>query len=633
MDQSTRLMVQSAALQARTNVPKAFEGEINRYRCMDATLIAKENEARRRMILELEAKRSKKSKQCERAFEKPLQGTRRREMRCRVEEEVENTSRHENNVVEDLNDTEILMKKIAQFKKAQSRDIEAVERLLREKNAAEAKARHLEKLLNESQPAMIHPFPTTSPEKSMKARKELVIDTQASYFDDITDDEAAPPEFDVLRFQTASAVEDLPAFDDFQQESPPKENPEDNVPQSTWATRISSVHSSFLTEKPEKQDHRKQSAFFEEKQRIKQEEIQRELEAKAKLERAKNATPFTGLLINEAKTQARKAKRIERAIAAKNEELKSFKARDPPVFDPVDHEAVNIERQKRVVARATALLSQSQLPPRLAQATPRRKKQSEETKTKVKVQPVPDFQAMQTEWKNKLQRAKSKRTTTQVEEFSLTRREKVDKIALKKKDRLERMTAKEREEEEAKELEKRKALQKALEAAKMTTKVATTMSHKLRTKAVQSKLKEQQKKEQSQEEASVARNERLKTIAKQVIAEVSDSERKRKEEKGNFVEISEAAAKAKAEENKKSFQEAIKRNKERIHAAATARPTLMERFAIDKKKEEQKRKALQSVMNNVFGKNMTAFKGILTEEEEELVSGVDAEDDNSKDDN
>jgi hypothetical protein len=50
----------------------------------------------------------------------------------------------------------------------------------------------------------------------------------------------------------------------------------------------------------------------------------------------------------------------------------------------------------------------------------------------------------------------------------------------------------------------------------------------------------------------------------------------------------EAAAKAKAEENKRSFQEAIKRNKERILGAVAARPTLMERFEIDKKREESK---------------------------------------------
>ncbi|KDO34962.1 hypothetical protein SPRG_01024 [Saprolegnia parasitica CBS 223.65] len=230
---------------------------------------------------------------------------------------------------------------------------------------------------------------------------------------------------------------------------------------------------------------------------------------------------------------------------------------------------------------------------------------------------------MQTQWKASLQRAKSRRTTTQVDEFSLTRPEKTAKLAQKKQARIERLTAAERAEKDAMEAERRQRLEAAMEAAKVSTKVSMTASHKLRTEAIQAKLKARHELDKSQEEALVAKKEKLKHIAKQVIAEVSDSERKRKEEKGNYVEDPEAAAKAKAEDDRQAYQDAIKRNRERILAAAAARPSLMERFAIDKKKEEHKRKALQAVVTNVFGKNLGAFKGVFTEDEEDLVAGLE----------
>jgi len=47
-------------------------------------------------------------------------------------------------------------------------------------------------------------------------------------------------------------------------------------------------------------------------------------------------------------------------------------------------------------------------------------------------------------------------------------------------------------------------------------------------------------------------------------------------------------AKLTAEESKRKFQEALKENKKRIMSAVATRPTLMERFAIDKKREEGK---------------------------------------------
>ncbi|KDO34961.1 hypothetical protein SPRG_01023 [Saprolegnia parasitica CBS 223.65] len=241
MDASTKVMVQSAALQSRTTVPVArhFDAVSTHYRYMDADATAKDGEDRARIIRELKAKRSKaKGAGTKTAFEAAL--------------EVH----------------------------AQERDLAVVERLIQEKNAAEAKAKQLEALLWE-QPAKVHPTPQSSRPKATKKR-DLVIDAGESFFNDIHGDESAPPDFDIAGPRTASSIEDEPpGFDDIVEEPEPCASPtssastkrrerhaanpasDDDAPPSTWATRISSVHSSFLSEETASSNRKRHGSFFE----------------------------------------------------------------------------------------------------------------------------------------------------------------------------------------------------------------------------------------------------------------------------------------------------------------------------------------------------------------------------------
>ncbi|RHY87628.1 hypothetical protein DYB35_009268 [Aphanomyces astaci] len=259
------------------------------------------------------------------------------------------------------------------------------------------------------------------------------------------------------------------------------------------------------------------------------------------------------LLTNEAKLRERKQKRVEDILLEEDEKLTPFKARDaPPVMD-ADVELVEHLRKERVAARAAELLAASKLPSRLADAAAKAKPKSptQSRRVRIKAAPVPDFVMMQTEWKAALQRAKLSKASTRVDAFSVTDPDKLAALQKKKQERLERQKLKEDAERAAAEAKRKHAYDKVMESAKGQVQVVETEAQKLRTKAVQAKLKQLQIKEK---------------------AEVDPDE----------------AAKAKAEDNKRSFQEAIQRNKERILGAVAARPTLMERFAIDKKKEEGK---------------------------------------------
>ncbi|RHY06508.1 hypothetical protein DYB25_011667 [Aphanomyces astaci] len=407
-------------------------------------------------------------------------------------------------------------------------------------------------------------------------------------FDHTDGDEDAAPAFD-MGPRTASSLGEPPGFDDFG-DSPLK-------------APAKSIHDTISKPLPTS------------KERMKQNQLELEQMAKEKLARAHRAKPPMGLLTNEAKLRERKQKRVENILLEEDEKLTPFKARDaPPVMD-ADVELVEHLRKERVAARAAELLAASKLPSRLADAAAKAKPKSptQPRRVRIKAAPVPDFVMMQTEWKAALQRAKLSKASTRVDAFSVTDPDKLAALQKKKQERLERQKLKEDAERAAAEAKRKHAYDKAMESAKGQVQVVETEAQKLRTKAVQAKLKQRQIKEK---------------------AEVVHS---RLEKGGLFIALDpDEAAKAKAEENKRSFQEAIQRNKERILGAVAARPTLMERFAIDKKKEEGKRQALAAVVSNVFGKNLAAFKGVLTEGEEDLVDAMNvksaADDDDYADD-
>ncbi|CAK4670217.1 unnamed protein product [Aphanomyces euteiches] len=532
---------------------------------------------------------------------------------------------------------------LAEIKAAQQRDLRVVEQLVREKEEAEKTIVKLKQKL------------TKSPTKKRKYRHHVDTSTPVQNLNLSVEDDPAfdlspggdecLPDFD-LGPRTASSVGEPPGFDDLES---PKNTCQvaPKLDSKKWATPVSrpvvSPAASASTKRvnsSSKTNTVRSGAFFEAKERARREQLELEQIAREKLERAKRAAPpsgsfsselsgltiTSGLLMNEAKLRERKQQHVEEILLEEEEKSQPFKARDPPKFDePSDAELIEHIRKERVAARAAALLASSKVSSRLASAK-KAKIIRQSPKKRIKAAPVPDFLMMQNEWKAALDRAKTKRTTTQIDQFSLTDPEKLARLQKKKQERIERQVEKEAAERRAIEEERKMAYEKAMAAAASSSaQIAQTESQKLRTQAVQAKLKQRAAKEKAEAKAQQKREAKIKQLSKQVKAEVSTLERQRREEKGNFVDNPDEAAKAKAEESKRSFQEAIQRNKQRIMGAVAARPTLLERFAIDKKKEENKRQALAAVVSNVFGKNIGAFKGVLTDGEEDLVDAMDAQ--------
>ncbi|ETV85426.1 hypothetical protein H257_03165 [Aphanomyces astaci] len=596
---------------------------------------------------------------------------------------------------------EQVLQRLAEFKVAQQRDLAAVEQLVKAKKDAEAQVYQMKQQLHSSPhgpnhhniekaasrshskqhdqrsnhvaqlqhqhhrqppnpsrgqeepkanpmktPAVVRPA-TLSSSWVPTDRIIVAADNDEDLAFDYTDgDEGAAPAFD-MGPRTASSLGEPPGFDDFG-DSPlkaPAKSIHDTISKplpTSWATRATITEKSTPTAtsaaaRDSPLVETRKGGYFEEKERMKQNQLELEQMAKEKLARAHRAKPPMGLLTNETKLRERKQKRVENILLEEDEKLTPFKARDaPPVMD-ADVELVEHLRKERVAARAAELLAASKLPSRLADAAAKAKPKSptQPRRVRIKAAPVPDFVMMQTEWKAALQRAKLSKASTRVDAFSVTDPDKLAALQKKKQERLERQKLKEDAERAAAEAKRKHAYDKAMESAKGQVQVVETEAQKLRTKAVQAKLKQRQIKEKAEEKAQLQRNAKIKQLSKQVKAEVTHLEMQRRQEKGNFVDPDEAA-KAKAEENKRSFQEAIQRNKERILGAVAARPTLMERFAIDKKKEEGKRQALAAVVSNVFGKNLAAFKGVLTEGEEDLVDAMNvksaADDDDYADD-
>ncbi|RHY55031.1 hypothetical protein DYB30_003751, partial [Aphanomyces astaci] len=577
MDASTRVMVASAALQSRMTIPPAYhEDSLHHYKLVDSSAISKQRADRDKIIQEIEAKRASKlaASKMVHPFESAL-------------------SVH-----------------------AQQRDLAVVEQLVKAKKDAEAQIYQLKQQLHSSPHGPNHhnieKAASRSHSKQHDQRSNHVAQLQHQHHRQPPSPSRGQEEPKANPMKTPAVVRPatlsggwvptdrsiVTADNDVDLAFDHTDGDEDAAPAFDMGPRTASS----LGEPPGKE-------------RMKQNQLELEQMAKEKLARAHRAKPPMGLLTNEAKLRERKQKRVENILLEEDEKLTPFKARDaPPVMD-ADVELVEHLRKERVAARAAELLAASKLPSRLADAAAKAKPKSptQPRRVRIKAAPVPDFVMMQTEWKAALQRAKLSKASTRVDAFSVTDPDKLAALQKKKQERLERQKLKEDAERAAAEAKRKHAYDKAMESAKGQVQVVETEAQKLRTKAVQAKLKQRQIKEK---------------------AEVIHS---RLEEGGLFIALDpDEAAKAKAEENKRSFQEAIQRNKERILGAVAARPTLMERFAIDKKKEEGKRQALAAVVSNVFGKNLAAFKGVLTEGEEDLVDAMNvksaADDDDYADD-
>ncbi|RQM22744.1 hypothetical protein B5M09_005124 [Aphanomyces astaci] len=583
-------MVASAALQSRMTIPPAYhEDSLHHYKLVDSSAISKQRADRDKIIQEIEAKRASKraASKMVHPFESALSVHAQQRDLAAVEQ-----------LVKAKKDAEAQVYQMKQqlhssphgpnhhnIEKAASRS-HSKQHDQRSNHVAQLQHQHHRQPPNPSRgqeepkanpmktPAVVRPA-TLSSSWVPTDRIIVAADNDEDLAFDYTDgDEGAAPAFD-MGPRTASSLGEPPGFDDFG-DSPLK-------------APAKSIHDTISKPLPTS------------KERMKQNQLELEQMAKEKLARAHRAKPPMGLLTNEAKLRERKQKRVENILLEEDEKLTPFKARDaPPVMD-ADVELVEHLRKERVAARAAELLAASKLPSRLADAAAKAKPKSptQPRRVRIKAAPVPDFVMMQTEWKAALQRAKLSKASTRVDAFSVTDPDKLAALQKKKQERLERQKLKEDAERAAAEAKRKHAYDKAMESAKGQVQVVETEAQKLRTKAVQAKLKQRQIKEK---------------------AEVVHS---RLEKGGLFIALDpDEAAKAKAEENKRSFQEAIQRNKERILGAVAARPTLMERFAIDKKKEE--------------GKNLAAFKGVLTEGEEDLVDAMNvksaADDDDYADD-
>ncbi|KAG9409654.1 hypothetical protein AC1031_019917 [Aphanomyces cochlioides] len=543
MDASTRIMVESAQLQSRMTIPNAFyQDNTPHYRLMDSQAVLKQREERDKIIREIEAKRASKraAAKMPQPFEAALSvhGSKPRtkiaphpDNAFRLsssyqattskpfdegEERANNTSTHEQAYIQQLEkelerlkmarqtkpvDNQVAQQ-LAEIKAAQQRDLRVVEQLVWEKEEAE---KTIVKLKHEL---------TKSPTKKRKYRRHVDTSTSVQHLNLSVEDDPAfdlspggdecLPDFD-LGPRTASSVGEPPGFDDL--ESP--KNACQVAPKldgKKWATPVSrpvvSPAASTSTKRvnsSSKTNAVRSGAFFEAKERARREQLELEQIAREKLERAKRAAPPSGLLMNEAKLRERKQQHVEEILLEEEEKSQPFKARDPPKFDePSDAELIEHLRKERVAARAAALLASSKVSSRLASAK-KAKIIRQSPKKRIKAAPVPDFLMMQNEWKAALDRAKTKRTTTQIDQFSLTDPEKLARLQKKKQERIERQVEKEAAERRAIEEERRVAYEKAMAAAASSSaQIAQTESQKLRTQAVQAKLKQRAAKEKAE---------------------------------------------------------------------------------------------------------------------------------------
>lgn len=352
-----------------------------------------------------------------------------------------------------------------------------------------------------------------------------------------------------------------------------------------------------------------------------------------------------------------------------------------PTF--VTPEELEAQRKERIRQRAQQLLESAELPPRMAlgatqqiQSTTRSgptagvmsvkmKKQlaaaaeEEARRQRRKSKPVPNFDHLHAQWEKVTKARKASaaaagvsgdngeastsdnNNTTASREFFTSRTAKLEELKAKKAARRQKQLEREEQERHAqrdaqvKLLEKTKATASKQQLASSGNGSSSakaskpTKADELRVKKVLEKMAQSQKAQEKEALETELRQQRMKLAAKRVSAQVKASERTRLDGRSDYVSISEIdqVAKQRAQEFKRSLKESIAQNKQRILGAVAAKPSLMERFATDLKREEHKKQALEVVVKNVFGKNLGVMKGILTNEEHELAQDIVAADD------
>ncbi|KAE9010792.1 hypothetical protein PR003_g15409 [Phytophthora rubi] len=436
------------------------------------------------------------------------------------------------------------------------------------------------------------------------------------------------------------------------------------------------------------QELRRSCAFFEDKARAQAEAEQLAKEAAERLERARHAAPPQKLLHRQELVKQRKSQQLKQLEQEMNAELareKRAKARDVPLttyLSVEDAAEAEQKRKERIRQRAEELMQAAELPPRMAVAsrntpsdsiTPTGEGESEAANMTVKLKkklraaaeaeaerlkrrpkPVPNFDQLHSKWEAALKKRKELARRNQEEEavvdddtessskkesgeFFTSRAAKLAELQEKKEARKQRLQAK----EEAIKQQAQRAQQKLLARARaslgkdVASQRKPTKAEALRVQKLMDEAAKQEKERQREEREADARERRREEAARRVRAQVKRSEGVRRDNyAGDFVDLKDldAVAKEKAREQRQQFKDAIARNKEKLLAAAAARPSLMERFTTNVKRETHRRAALEAVVKTVFQKDLSALKGVLTDDEQEIAREmVAADDDDTKD--
>jgi hypothetical protein len=405
-------------------------------------------------------------------------------------------------------------------------------------------------------------------------------------------------------------------------------------------------------------------------------EEQRELEAAERITRAAKASPPKQLLKHQEEARHRKEQQLRQLQREMNAELskdKRVKARDVPLTtympssmaESGDAGGVSAEahRSERIRKRSQGLLQAAALPPRMASATaapsdptepPRmtikmKKKlleaaQQEAERRSRRPKPVPNFDKLHRQWDKVLAHKRASqagfssrddnddgdgdqdvgqsKAVTVCKEFFVSRAEKLEELRARKEARRLKLLA---EEQERQRLEKEKQEKLLLRIKKQSaigagSKSVVTKTEHLRVQKLLVDAAEAEKQRKRKQQEADARERKMREASRRVAAQVKQAEARRRDEySGTFVELPTDPVSDKAKENRQQFKEAMKRNREKLLAAVALKPSLMERFTTDVKREEHKRSALEAVVANVFGGDTAAMKGVLTDEEQELA--------------
>ncbi|KAL4092841.1 hypothetical protein PRIC1_011832 [Phytophthora ramorum] len=435
------------------------------------------------------------------------------------------------------------------------------------------------------------------------------------------------------------------------------------------------------------QELRRSCAFFEDKARAQAEAEQRSKESAERLERACRAAPPQKLLERQALADERRSQQL-RELDKTNAELareKRAKPREVPVatyLSAGDAEAAEQKRKERIRQRAQEMVQAAEMPSRMAMATKKatadatpagegwsevdhmsvklkkklRQAAEEEAKRRQhRPKPVPNFDQLHSQWDAALKKRMELARRNQHEEdsvnnddeapskkrsaeFFTSRADKLAELREQKEARKLRLQAK----EEAIQQHAKRAQEKLLTRARASlgTDVGSqrkpTKSEALRAQKLMAETTKQQKERLREERDADARERRREEATRRVRAQVNRSENVRRDNfAGTFVDLKDldAVAKEKAREQRQQFKEAIARNKEKLLAAAAARPSLMERFTTGVKRETHRRAALEAVVKTVFQKDLSALKGVLTDDEQELAREMVAADEAKSDKN